>query len=1057
MANESLHAPAPVRPIRGYPRRQDGVVLLALILVVLAGSSYLLLSKLNQNAQQYARDTQTQVALRQAKQALIRYAVTYPDLHSSSSRIAGPGYLPCPDQTDDGVGESDCSDDPGSPATTLSTLGRLPVLELGLETLVDGSGERLWYAVSSSFKKNQDATHVLNSETRGTLSVDLEDDIVAVVIAPGTPLTWQTDRNGSVETGTYATGDKVYLPSVAGEYLEDGNATVDENDTSYVTGSTVADSPVQCTDGTLSENDVRAQCFNDVVMKINRRELMAAVEARVANDVRKALAGYRSQSGGAFPWLAGFVDPKVGGRYGAGLGGYGLTGRHSGTTSTTSVKVAYGDFIAAGVTGGDVVWNLTDGSHGTVSSVNTKEIFLSAALEGGDGNNFVAGDVFYVGTAGTVVASNLTGIATVGTPGTEVDLGMDVEEWGVVPGDVLENTVDSTSTTITAVSGATVEIAAEIFVTGETWRVRSAYGIVTDAGDATTLHDTSTDFVAAGVAVGDLVRNFTDGTLGEVSNVTTDTLTVASVHAGGNDSFDVDDEYAVLRVAGENAGQLSVYERGEPYDTDFTVKWSVGSAAKTTSFPSAAAASYESGVDNWIMSSSIHSDDPATSGDYPDALNIADDAECTWAGFAVADCNGKFTDSNFLRATASTVTPIGSKFRITDASTARFYDAGVRSGARIKNLSQPAQGEGVIHAASAGTQNVIDAVAVAGDANPFTPAAGDDIQVLVASRRYPENEGFSAMHFMWPPVANEVCDILFGEDLAQFIGGTIRLVGSGNPVGVITGPGSNADCATFSDLSDGSTTTTTLPWCCEQFTIHYDFVYQRHWQFNVRMAGIGAISSDAGTGLRRRSVCRGFDADCEAEAADEVYAAGSGPVISFVDFAEDGTTERGSASVTPALLNGTTGSLVVSTDFALAADDDEVTDAGFLPHWFLHNRWHEYTYVAYPNALTPTAVAADPDSDCVEDVDCLTVTPWVSVVDPPADRKLVVIVSGAEVGSQDRAESPIALSDYFEDANAVADDEFFSNPMPGDAFNDQLSAAIPCVSPNESSIWPDCP
>src|SRR5690348_14815456 len=92
------------------------------------------------------RDRVTERALAQAREALIAYAAERP-----IDAAVGPGYLPCPDADDDGWAESTCGSLSGHLGQA-ERLGRLPWKTLGLPDLRDGSGERLWYAVSTRHK-----------------------------------------------------------------------------------------------------------------------------------------------------------------------------------------------------------------------------------------------------------------------------------------------------------------------------------------------------------------------------------------------------------------------------------------------------------------------------------------------------------------------------------------------------------------------------------------------------------------------------------------------------------------------------------------------------------------------------------------------------------------------------------------------------------------------------------------------------------------------------------------------------------------------------------------
>jgi hypothetical protein len=134
---------------------------LMLILIILGLATALLVSALKSNPQ-IERDKITADALAKAKDALIGYAATYRDSHSSSGPVFG--YLPCPAIDGNGVA-GNC----GSKDVTL--IGLLPWKTLGMPPLRDSSGECLWYAVSGKFK-NSPQTTLLNWDTAGQLSVN---------------------------------------------------------------------------------------------------------------------------------------------------------------------------------------------------------------------------------------------------------------------------------------------------------------------------------------------------------------------------------------------------------------------------------------------------------------------------------------------------------------------------------------------------------------------------------------------------------------------------------------------------------------------------------------------------------------------------------------------------------------------------------------------------------------------------------------------------------------------------------------------------------------------
>src|SRR5690606_12541056 len=102
--------------------RQDGYILLALLLVVFVTGSSLLLGSLN-NRQQIANNqhTETLYQLLKAKEALLSFATNSATIFSNVS-TRGPGYFPCPDT--DGT---DTNSEPSEPCNSNSPLvGRLP-------------------------------------------------------------------------------------------------------------------------------------------------------------------------------------------------------------------------------------------------------------------------------------------------------------------------------------------------------------------------------------------------------------------------------------------------------------------------------------------------------------------------------------------------------------------------------------------------------------------------------------------------------------------------------------------------------------------------------------------------------------------------------------------------------------------------------------------------------------------------------------------------------------------------------------------------------------------
>lgn len=273
-------------------------LILLLILGLTVGAS-LFLSTWNRSVPRLAQERSTQLSLLQAKQALIAYAVSiYP------SGNARPGDLPCPDTNNDGKKETSCGNNSGSSGQA-ARLGRLPWKSLGLPDLRDGSGERLWYAVSNNFKEN--SRHLpLNSDTTGSIRVvdsggNLIPDVIAVILAPGPPL--QRLNSGTIQNRTPA-GENVAANYLDETSTEDNADFVDYGANGFVSGI------VRDTQGRI--------LVNDIVLTITAADLIPLLEKKVSATVLKCLedfAGYSQGStnnGGRYPWPASIATSATG-------------------------------------------------------------------------------------------------------------------------------------------------------------------------------------------------------------------------------------------------------------------------------------------------------------------------------------------------------------------------------------------------------------------------------------------------------------------------------------------------------------------------------------------------------------------------------------------------------------------------------------------------------------------------------------------------------------------------------------------------------------------------
>jgi len=309
---------------------QQGSTAIALLVAVVIALSLLAISVNSATRAGVERQRKTALALGTAHEALIAYAVAVkPDTYAKR-----PGDLPCPDLDNDGDAELTCS-------SASQRIGRLPWKTLRLPDLRDGDGERLWYALSTRFKRatvNQcpiaGGPNCLNSDTGGTLTVrdssgamlhdgtNAASGAIAVIIAPGPILTRlgqiraqdrgctgdadvrnceQTDRCSGPTT---ARCNPVNYLDVAGpplrwasgpSNLREDNATFSDttSDDGFVAG------PIQDQHG----NPI----VNDTLLAVRYEELMPLLEQRVAREALKCLEDYASNptSGrGRYPWAA---------------------------------------------------------------------------------------------------------------------------------------------------------------------------------------------------------------------------------------------------------------------------------------------------------------------------------------------------------------------------------------------------------------------------------------------------------------------------------------------------------------------------------------------------------------------------------------------------------------------------------------------------------------------------------------------------------------------------------------------------------------------------------
>lgn len=239
---------------------ENGQALLALLVILGIGFGALFYTLISPASLVLEAEKATSDALARAREALIGYAA------SDDNR---PGSLPCPDTDNNGSAQlyagSYCP----------SEIGRLPWRTLGLPDLRDGSGERLWYAVSREFSRNPAGAPALNTDTPGQLAVTgtvPASSVVAIVFAPG-PVLGAQARDAASQ-------------NLVQNYLEGGNEVTGA--TTFVTASAGA-------------------TFNDRLLPLTRDALLPVVEMRVAREARTVLRAFFSAHG-YFPFANAYAD-----------------------------------------------------------------------------------------------------------------------------------------------------------------------------------------------------------------------------------------------------------------------------------------------------------------------------------------------------------------------------------------------------------------------------------------------------------------------------------------------------------------------------------------------------------------------------------------------------------------------------------------------------------------------------------------------------------------------------------------------------------------------------
>ncbi len=240
--------------------KQSGTALIIFFLVLILAGMAVLFSTLDSNGIKIERDKKTAAALAEAKAALLGW---------SAGHATMPGALPCPDTNNTGS--------KGACTVFAGIIGRLPWKTLGIIDLRDGNGECLWYALSPIYRDTiavaSRGPSPINSNIPGTIMVMGADGItlsvpvnpvIAVIIAPGAPLTGQ-DRSSAVSTvcGGNTTASN-YLDSALGVNNSTGN--VAGSNYTFIAGAA-------------------SNTFNDRLIYITAAEFYQAVRKRIVKEI----------------------------------------------------------------------------------------------------------------------------------------------------------------------------------------------------------------------------------------------------------------------------------------------------------------------------------------------------------------------------------------------------------------------------------------------------------------------------------------------------------------------------------------------------------------------------------------------------------------------------------------------------------------------------------------------------------------------------------------------------------------------------------------------------
>lgn len=340
----------PLRTTLSTTSKQRGAVLMVMLVIMIMGVSFLLVSALSKVTLQNARDEKSSEILAQAKEVVIGQLL--------KGGALPPGWLLRPDVRDvpnntdpiypeispinnsltsnyDGDEDNGCFDNTQAAAnppytpllqvnnTNMSKvrcLGRLPWKSLGMSISTpsenDPTGVMPWLAFSRNLRNPSIPVNseLLNSnnywlkvyDMKGTL---LSDRVAIVIILPGVALSNQSRPPSPNLANPDQYLDKISLPPGcigAGCISNFNNANLSET---FVTGDEHRWMDDPANPGKQIEDPTYQ--FNDKLLYVTIDDLMPLIEKRIAREVKACLDDYANatiNSGHKYPWAAPVSD-----------------------------------------------------------------------------------------------------------------------------------------------------------------------------------------------------------------------------------------------------------------------------------------------------------------------------------------------------------------------------------------------------------------------------------------------------------------------------------------------------------------------------------------------------------------------------------------------------------------------------------------------------------------------------------------------------------------------------------------------------------------------------